>query len=138
MKFRPLDQEIKNEFVPLSPGEATFEIKEAEDAISTKGDPMLKLVLKCKDIKGNQGRVWENILGTEMWDWKIRHLLKSIGKFNLYANGDIDPFDLIGSTGKVLLKSKEYQGKLSCVVQDFLFTEVESDIPETDNSPIPF
>jgi len=131
MRFTPkTEEQLKQEMGMLAEGEADFEILDAIDAVSKKGSPMLKLNLQIWDKTGRQGRLFDYIV--ESFHWKLIHLLKAIGKHELYESGLVNPIDIIGCSGKLeiaIKKSEQYGDKPT--VKDYISRdEILSDAAE--------
>lgn len=123
MRFTPLsDAEIELKRTGLSPGPATFEIKQAEEKPSKAGNPTIRLVLKVWDHEGREGTVFDYLSST--LSWRIKDFLKSVGLESLYESGEIEPYKLTGLSGKaILFVQKDAQYGDSIKVKTYLAQE---------------
>jgi len=118
--------DAKDPFPTLAEGEAHFEIESAtttdektgQPLLSKKGNPMMKLVLKCSDKFGNSGRVFDYIVDTVIW--KLDQLGSAIGLDIYTPAGILNPAILVGKKGKVMLKQEEYNGRSSAKVDAYV------------------
>jgi len=94
----------------LTPGDAEFTVVDAEDCVSKQQNQMIKLQLRVCDSKGVEGTVFDYIVASAQW--KIKNLLDSIGKGELYEKGALKPADLIGESGHaVIYIQKDMKGE---------------------------
>lgn len=102
-------QELESERPMLSEGEADFEIVKAEDAISkSSGNEMIKLSVKVWDSEGQTAIIFDYLVSTV--PFKIKQVCESVGRPEWYAaNYDLNPGDLIGQSGKCVLKNEKNQ-----------------------------
>lgn len=122
MNFIPLsDEELAKQRGQLLPGSADFEILYAEESVSKQGNPMIKLQLKVWDSEGKQGLIFDYI--TNNAQWKIRQLLESVERIDLYGTGELAASQLEGRTGKAtiyLQKDKSGKYEDSMKIKDYL------------------
>lgn len=112
MQFTPkTDKEIQSErakFQPFPPGRYDFEIIEAKDETSKKGNQMLHLTLKCFNDEGHARFVHDYI--TEAISHKLKHLCYAVGLGIKYESGCVSADDCVGRSGKVALRIKSDPG----------------------------
>lgn len=120
MNFIPLsNEELEKQRQKLSPGDANFEITDALEKTSSKGNPMVELHMKVWDSEGTEGNIRDYI--TDGMQWKIKNLLESIDRVDWYSAGKLPAQSLIGLAGRChlyLQKNGEHAGKIS--VKDYL------------------
>ena len=99
MKFTPKSEaEIKS--ANLWPkGEYPFEIMESEEQTDKNGNDMLKLKVSIFNDAGNR-RVIFDYVSNEWMAHKFVHLCDACGLLKDYETGELEPFDLVGKTGK--------------------------------------
>lgn len=150
MRFQVLsDEELEKKKVKLKVGICSFEILKAEDHKTEAGNESIKLIVKVYDIEGNEATVFEYI--GQNAQWKLKQLLSSIGKNDLYKSGDINPSDLEGGSGKCLVylnKDRSGQFKDSFKIKEYYPDETGSNkapvkkaelpVPTPDDDDIPF
>ncbi len=84
----------------VPPGIYGFEVLEAKETTSRKGNPMLALTLLFND-----GRVWDYILADN--GKRIAQFCACVG---VDATGEVEPRDLIGREGRARLSIEESPG----------------------------
>ena len=95
-------------------GDYAFEIMEAEDAISSKDNDMIKLKVKLVNDNGKT-QVLFDYLGE--WNlYKVQPLCELAGLTAEYEAGDLDAYGLVGVTGQCKVgvsidKTGEYDDK---------------------------
>ena len=137
------EQEIALEGL-LPKGIYDADIIEAEDSISKKGNPMLRLNVKVYNPSGGCILIYDYLM--ESVAHKLRHFAFSVGLGEGYENGVLDPVECIGKPCKVIVniddKDKAYPPKN--VIRDYYVTESESGTakktlnPEHNGDDIPF
>lgn len=101
MKFQPKSEEdLKRESL-LAPGTYDFEILEAKEAVSKKGNDMI--ALKLRVFSNDQGeRTVRDWLMPSM-GFKLKHFSDTTGLSASYDAGTLSAEDCQGRTGKVIL-----------------------------------
>lgn len=101
MKFQPKSEEdLKRESL-LAPGTYDFEILEAKDAVSKKGNDMI--ALKLRVFSSDQGeRTVRDWLMPSM-GFKLKHFADTTGLTGAYDAGTLAAEDCQGRAGKVIL-----------------------------------
>jgi hypothetical protein len=126
----------------LEPGEYAFEVIEATDAVSSKGNEMIKLGLKVYRQPAGSRFVKDCVL--EKMPHKLKHFAFSTGLGQLYLQGGFNAADCIGRTGRAMIIVEQYNGKDTNKVEDYVVpteTEMPSGIPKADHKTddsIPF
>ncbi len=109
MRFKALTNEQLNEKRGmLAEGDGDFEVGAAEETTSKRGNHMLKLSLRVWDKNGKEGFIFDYI--TDDFEWKIKHLLESIGEGHKYQTEEVVPSDLIGKRGKCKIAIQKDKG----------------------------
>lgn len=110
MKFTPkTEKEIAEENL-WPAGEYSFEITEAEDTVSSKGNEMIELKLKVYNEEGNFKILSDYLL--EAIAYKLRHAAEVCGLLDAYNSGVLLASDFVGKTGYLKLKiDKDKTGK---------------------------
>ena len=88
----------------LEPGKYPFRIVEANEKISSTGNPMIELKLEVSSNDGNTVTVYDYLVSTEKMAWKCHHLCCAIGHEELYINGKVNVKSLEGTGGYLSLK----------------------------------
>lgn len=84
----------------LPKGEYPFEIADAKEQKSKKGNDMLVVEVDCIGESGARKRVTDYIVPGTIWaDKKLHDLMWSVGLGQKYATGTITADDLIGRSG---------------------------------------
>jgi hypothetical protein len=124
MKFQAkTEEEIELDGL-LPEGEYDFQVLEASDQISKKGNEMIKLYLNVFDAQGKPRRVTDYIM--EAFPRKLRHFCKHTGLMQSYDCGGLTAFECVDKTGRVRLTIEpagEYHAKNAVVdyVEGFQF-----------------
>ncbi len=96
----------------LTPGEADFEVLKATEKQSKSGNDMIELNIKVFDKDGKQTNVFDYLLSSEKFAWKIHQFCDAINKPEWYAeNAELTAEKLVGQAGKckiVIEKNDEY------------------------------
>lgn len=148
-QFEPIEQDdnVRLGSDNLRPGIAEFKIIEAYDTdntgaplVSKSGNAMLKIALRLKDCKGNDGVVYDYIVNSAQW--KINQLCKSLGRPAWYKEGKINTASLKGLYGQCELKEDTYNGETRMKVDKYIIREkveaantIESQWPDDDEIP---
>ena len=144
MKFTAkTDEEIKSEdkYAPFEAGEYFFEVLEAEDAVSSNGNDMIKINIKVFDNGTERTtRIYDYLL--EAMLFKVKHFCDSTGLTKQYEAGELSSDLLVGQTGKVQLiidtYKKDGEEKTTNKVKDYVVSEAPKTLDETlsdDNVP---
>ena len=149
MRFTPKSKE-ELEFENLLPkGEYDFEVVKAEDAVSKKGNEMIKLNLKVFNGDGFQF-VTDYLM--EAMAFKLRHFFETVGMIASYEAGTVDAADLVGCAGKVRIDIEPASGDYASknVVKDYVskakkdagkssfVSQAQEDDEADNNQQIPF
>jgi len=118
MRFTPKTQE-EIDFENLLPkGEYDFEVVKAEDAVSKKGNEMIKVNLKVFHGEGFQF-VTDYLM--EAMAYKLRHFFETVGMIDAYNAGSVQSADLVGACGKVRIDIEPASGEYAAknTVKDY-------------------
>ena len=113
----------------LDDGEYDFEVLDAEDTKSKKGNEMIALQLKVFDGNGGSRLVWDYLL--ESVGYKVRHIADATGLIRSYEAGALMATDLEGKCGRVKIGTQAAQGGYQAknVVKDYIKIGVEQSAP---------
>lgn len=105
-QFQPLsDDEINAQMKRLTPGPGQFQIMACKQGISkSSNNPMLTLELKVWDASGIEANILDFITATPGMQYKLKHLLQSIGLAEYYLTGSLDPDVLVGQFGECVIR----------------------------------
>lgn len=139
MKFTPkTEKQIQDERFPLlKPGKYRFEVFEANDEMSKKGNPMIVLKLKILDNEFGTITYLKDYL-MESIAHKLRHAAYVCGLNNSYEQGDLNALSFLGKTGLVDIgvqkdKTGQYPDKNS--IQDYL---IDEDVSKENKNSAPW
>lgn len=108
MKFTPKTaDELARESL-LAAGTYPFEVMEALEKVSQKGNDMIKLKLNVFGPNGEQAHVYDYLL--ESMAFKLRHFAETTGLLKEYDSGQLSPHSCIGKGGFVKLGIEESAG----------------------------
>lgn len=128
MRFTPkTEKQIQEERFPVLPkGIYSFEILNAEEKKSQKGNDMMVIKLKVFKRDGSHTLVTDYI--TEHVAHKLRHLCVNTGLEKAYEAGSLNAADLQGKSGRVKLyvqKDKSGQYADRNAVDDYVSEDAE-------------
>lgn len=95
------EEELKAELV-MPEGEYDFEVIEAADAVSKKGNDMIKVQLKVFAPDGGFRTVTDYLMAKMAF--KLRHFCETTGMMDRYDAGDLQARHCEGRSGRVLLQ----------------------------------
>lgn len=102
MNFTPKTEKEIQEDGLLAEGIYDFEVAEAENKTSAKGNDMIELKLHVFDGNGNPRIVMDYLLASIMY--KLRHAADACQVLDKYDAGSLDASDFLGKSGKVKIK----------------------------------
>lgn len=102
MRFVPKSEEELNPL--LTPGDYDAEVAKAENAVSKKGNEMIKISLRVFDRGGGTIILTDYLL--ESMAKKLKHFCDSAGLMDLYERGELDAEACQGASVVVRLKVK--------------------------------
>lgn len=117
LSFKPVSEAEAMGLLPE--GVYDFQVKSAEDCVSKKGNPMIKLGLTIWDKEGRERQVTDYLMAAMMF--KLKHFCDAVGLEEKYKAGSFAALDCLNKSGKCKLKIEEsdgYQPKNS--VKDYL------------------
>lgn len=98
MKFQPKSEKEIAEAGLWPNGNYQFEILEAEETTSSKGNDMIKMKVKVYSDQGRSQNIFDYIVAGTM-EHKLRHLCEASGLLAEYEQGEIEAYQLVGKTG---------------------------------------
>lgn len=98
------DEEMQN-LTLAEEGIYDFQVNKASEEVSKAGNNQIKLTLKIWDKQGKERIIYDYLVGTTNWAFKIKHFCKSIGLD--YNCGSFEPWQCEGKSGKceIVIKS---------------------------------
>jgi hypothetical protein len=90
-------EELKVSFL-IDPGSYNFEVLKATNKTSSKGNPMMEMQLKVWDNNGKEHIIYDYLLSSPTWAFKIKHFCESIGLS--YDKGGFETWDCENKFGK--------------------------------------
>jgi hypothetical protein len=94
-------------FAPWPIGQYDFEVHDAaEDISKASGREQIKLEIYVFNEEGGKRTVFDYLGSDEKSQWKVRHFCAAIGLIQKYEQGELDPFDMVGKTGRLELALK--------------------------------
>lgn len=132
MNFTPLSEDQITKLSLLEKGEYPFEVRDAKQKTSSKGNEMLELILCIWDKEGREHIVYDYLM--EAFLFKLKHFADAVGLADKYDLGKIEFHECIGKQGvcKIYIKedkSGQYTAKNAVadyVRQGTLITKAES------------
>lgn len=111
MKFLPkteeqLQEELNSTRQPLLPeGRYSFKVSKAEDTVSKKGNPMIKLTLNVTDDNNRSYIIRDYLM--EQISYKLKHCADACGLAEKYRSGELVGSDFKGKEGLLFLRIEE-------------------------------
>lgn len=102
MKFTPKTQQQLDEALLWPVGTYSYEIINAEDRLSKKGNEMIALKLQIFNDEGGHAFVDDYLL--EAMAHKLRNAARACGLIDKYEAGHLEAYDFLNKTGKVTIK----------------------------------
>lgn len=139
MKFPVYSDDELNEmqsFKLMPNGDYDFQVIEAKDTHSKKGNPMIELKIKVWDSDGREYLIFDYLL--EQFAWKIKHFCQSTGLEHKWESGDLNADDCLGKCGIADIytqKSKDPQYSDKNAVKNYLPADVSRRTQETVKKP---
>jgi hypothetical protein len=102
-RFTPLSDAELNELQNkdlLPDGNYAFIVKEAATQTSSKGNPMLKVILEVLASPQDKHLVTDFLTVSEKMIFKLKHFCETLGLDQQYSEGNLRPEDCIGKMGK--------------------------------------
>jgi hypothetical protein len=136
MQFQPkAEDEVKRAFAPIPKGTYDFEVLEASDEVSAKGNDMIKVNIAIWQGDKVLCRVFDYLLPS--MEAKLRHACDACGLLDRYQSGSLQAVDFIGRAGKVRIKIKketdQYPAKNE--VEDYVCRPAKSLGSQTKDAP---
>lgn len=100
MRFQPKTENEVAGAGLFPKGTYDFEVAEAADKVSSKGNDMTELVVRVFDKDGKNKKVFDWLVDTEGGAYKIRHFAEASGMLAEYEKGELMAEDMIGKTGR--------------------------------------
>lgn len=98
MKFKPKSEKEIAEAGLWPKGDYQFQILEAEETTSSKGNAMIKMKVKVFNDAGQSQNIFDYIVDGSM-EHKLRHLCEAAGLLAEYEQGEIEAYQLVDKTG---------------------------------------
>ena len=134
MEFDPKsEQQIRNEMC-MTPGEYDFEVADAVEKVSAKGNPMIELTLRIFTPSGSV-RVIKDWLVPTM-ELKLNRFSRATGLWDVSQGGTMDDLAIKGVSGRCVLtiKSSEQFGDQNAV-KDYIPTDTTYEATEAVEEP---
>ncbi|CAB4187975.1 hypothetical protein UFOVP1169_36 [uncultured Caudovirales phage] len=136
MKFSPKseaqiakEQADAMEAALLSKGQYPFEVLEATEGQSKKGNDMITIKVGVMDSHGSMRGIFDYLL--EAMQHKLRHFADAVGMLAEYEAGTLNADDLVGLTGECLIDIQPPKDGYSAknVVKDYVKRNVTGEKP---------
>lgn len=115
MKFEPKTEEEINAGNLLEGGDYDFEVAKAEEAVSKKGNEMVKLTIHIMDNEDRRHTVFDYLVSSDESAFKLRGFAESVGLLEQYEAGEIRAEQMEGRAGSCKIgiddKDKSYPAK---------------------------
>jgi hypothetical protein len=110
----------------LEDGVYNFEVKTAKQRVSKSGNQMIALTLTVySDSDASRHTIFDNLLATPRWRWKIRKFCDSVGLIKEYESKTFDETLCEGMSGKCRIGTTIFNGKQQNSVEDYLGSNAE-------------
>ncbi len=109
MKHTPMSDEEIASLGLMEDGIYDFEVTAAENKVSSKGNDMMEIKLNVFDNEG-KARPKRDWIMPQMAK-KFKHFHNACGIMDKYEAGTLEPEDVIGKTGKCMIKTEPYTNK---------------------------
>jgi len=145
MNYTPKTENELQELDLLAAGNYPFRVTTAEDAVSKKGNDMIKMKLHVMDPQTNrQTFVFDYLM--EAMAHKLRHFCEAVDMLDKYESGTLTPKDCEGQEGELeLIVEPAGEWPAKNAVKDYnIFTEdkpaetTKLTAKPTENDEIPF
>lgn len=134
LQFKPKNEEELMQGTLLESGQYEFEVIEALEKISSKGNQMIHLKIKILN-DGKQHIIYDYLVATDNMMFKIKHFCETASLRDKYAKGSLSCSDCLGKKGLADIDLQEAEGTYSAknFVVDYIPSEdyalVDDDIP---------
>lgn len=144
MKFEPQTDEQIAASGLLANGIYDFEIPAAEDKVSSNNNEMIEIKLNIYDTDGSIRSIRDWIMPQMVK--KFKHFHNACGMMDKYESGTLVAADIIGKTGKCIVKQETYTNKdgleiMSNKIVDYVKREnldTKTGHKDVDSDDIPF
>lgn len=109
MKHKPMTDEQLAALGLMEDGIYDFEVIAAENKVSSKGNDMMEIKLNVFDSEG-EPRSKRDWIMPQMAK-KFKHFHNACDIMDKYNAGTLEPEDVIGKTGKLMIKTEPYTNK---------------------------
>lgn len=109
MKHKPMTDEEIAALGLMQDGIYDFEITAAENKVSSKGNDMMEIKLNVFDSDG-EPRPKRDWIMPQMAK-KFKHFHNACDIMDKYNAGTLEPEDVVGKTGKLMIKTEPYTNK---------------------------
>lgn len=147
MKVTPISEADAAEAGLRKRGIYDFEVTDAEEKESSKGNDMIELKVKLFDAEGRSFWLYDYLVASEGMAYKVRHFAAATDMLPQYEKGDLKAIDCVGKTGRCQLgvepAKNNYPAKNKITdyvpnVQGRLAPLIASKAPEEMDDEIPF
>jgi hypothetical protein len=107
MKFTPKTEDQLREESLMPAGTYDFEVVEASNEKSKKGNDMIKVKLQLWDRNGDTRFLYDYLMEAMMF--KLLHFCEATGLSQMFQAGNLSAENCLGRTGKVKIKVGEAQ-----------------------------
>lgn len=126
MRFQPKTEKEVAEAGLLPNGVYDFEVIDANEKQSKKGNDMVELKIRLYDAEGAARTIFDYLVDTEGGAYKIRHFAAATGMLENYERGELRAEDMAGKSGScqvAIQKDKTGQYPDKNTVRDYLSDE---------------
>lgn len=128
MRFTPMSEQQCQEVNVLPAGVYDFEVVEAEDTTSKKGNAMITLSLRVFNPNGGSVMVRDWLVATDGMMYKVRHFCYAVGLDAAYEAGTLQAALCVGRSGKASIKVRDR-------TDDYPASNTVSDYEVADTQP---
>lgn len=103
MRVTPISEKDAEEAGLRKRGLYDFEVLEAAEKLSSKGNEMIELNVKLYDTEGHSFWLYDYLVSSDGMAYKVRHFSAATGLLPKYEKGELTAADCIGKTGRCQL-----------------------------------
>ena len=112
MRFEPKSEAEIAQAGLWAKGTYDFEVAEANEKVSSKGNDMVELIVRVYDQEGKSRKIFDWLVSTDGAAYKIRNFAAATGMLPDYEKGELRASEMVGKTGKCeLIISKDKSGQ---------------------------
>jgi hypothetical protein len=127
MKVQPITEAEAIPPMLFKRGLYDFEILDAREKVSSKGNDMIELNLVVYDTEGKKRFLYDYLVSSEGMAYKLRHFSAAVGLLPQYEKGELKAADMLGKVGRCQIgiqKDKFGQYPDKNIVSDYVASKL--------------